>query len=61
MTARVFGPISVAMPTIPPREKMRLRAINSVRAQTLLPKSIEIALDVDHEGAVIMVETLQLK
>lgn len=44
--------ITVAIPTIPPREVLLTRAVASAERQTRQPHAIEIAVDRDRQGAV---------
>lgn len=44
-------PITVCIPTIPPRADMLLRAVESVTDQTLPAAAISIAVDTEKEGA----------
>lgn len=45
-------PITVVIPTIPPREEMLRRAINSVHQQTFMPAGgASLALDLKREGS----------
>lgn len=43
--------ITVVIPSIPPRQEMLKRAVNSVLSQTLTPRVISITLDVNGDGA----------
>lgn len=45
--------IDVIIPSIPPREQMLLRAIDSAYSQTLLPNSIHVLIDDRHDGAAV--------
>jgi glycosyltransferase involved in cell wall biosynthesis len=43
--------VSVAIPSIPPRNRLLARAVSSAVVQTHAPESINVALDVGREGA----------
>lgn len=44
-------PITVVIPTIPPRSDLLAQAVDSVRMQTQLPTAVIIEQDLHHEGA----------
>lgn len=42
--------LTVCVPTIPPRKPLLGRALQSILNQTVLPDSVAIAVDADHDG-----------
>lgn len=50
MSRHLRDGVTVAIPTIPPRNGLLLRALASVSAQTVLPDAVAIAVDYNHDG-----------